>query len=426
MNRYLIEVCDPIQKKLKIRAYLESKDAFGKCFHSNKYPLLNIHLEGENSYSLKKDMLLFKKTTSLSISYEVDLSRPCFKSFINLNASLICLDEVLFYISGISEVEIRFPSLWSKILTSLKDISKKREIFKYSCNKLNEHYFLLGCHQSNGMKIDKTIIEVAQNSDEKLLIPTKLKECFQRFPCSHEKVSFYRGNRVRRGLYKTSFTKEKKFYGSSWYYSLYEYSFVHGQKTKNLSLKARFFWAYYFSIELKIENFINMYNDHLKDSSSHYTTLDESLFWFQKGQLVAKADIWSILYYWIHYLKMGKENFFKNFPDTNDCEETEKFILGTENCDLSELLPGKEILYAEPAWTYGLKVKKGKIVSLDLSSSHFNYLQIGDKITNYESLEDSSKKLADVDLEIEREGDKFIYRCLPYQYPRLIKEIKDI
>ncbi len=54
-------------------------------------------------------------------------------------------------------IEFRFPALWSKLATGLKDISQKREIFLYSAKDYDELLDTpveIGCHESDGFLVD--------------------------------------------------------------------------------------------------------------------------------------------------------------------------------------------------------------------------------------------------------------------------------
>ncbi|MBL7666189.1 MAG: M61 family metallopeptidase [Bacteriovoracaceae bacterium] len=56
------------------------------------------------------------------------------------------------------ELEIKFPALWSKVSTSLKDISTEREVFLYSAKNYDEFIdtpIEIGCHETDGFMVDK-------------------------------------------------------------------------------------------------------------------------------------------------------------------------------------------------------------------------------------------------------------------------------
>lgn len=56
------------------------------------------------------------------------------------------------------ELELRFPPMWSKITTSLKDISPKREIFLYGASNYDELIdtpIEIGCHETDGFMVAK-------------------------------------------------------------------------------------------------------------------------------------------------------------------------------------------------------------------------------------------------------------------------------
>jgi predicted metalloprotease with PDZ domain len=62
------------------------------------------------------------------------------------------------------ELEVKFPALWSKITTGLKDISTKREIFKYgacSYDELIDSPLEIGCQETDGFRVEGVDHELA-------------------------------------------------------------------------------------------------------------------------------------------------------------------------------------------------------------------------------------------------------------------------
>ncbi len=54
------------------------------------------------------------------------------------------------------QIELRFPALWSKVITGLEDISTNREVFLYSAanyDDLLDCPIEIGCHESDGFKV---------------------------------------------------------------------------------------------------------------------------------------------------------------------------------------------------------------------------------------------------------------------------------
>lgn len=55
------------------------------------------------------------------------------------------------------EIEFKFPGLWSKLHTSMKDISDKREVFLYTADNYDDLIDCpveIGCHESDGFMVD--------------------------------------------------------------------------------------------------------------------------------------------------------------------------------------------------------------------------------------------------------------------------------
>lgn len=75
------------------------------------------------------------------------------------------------------ELELKFPALWSKVSTGLKDISPKREVFLYTAadyDTLIDSPVEIGCHETDGFEIDGVKHEIAQYG-EILKLPQSLK-----------------------------------------------------------------------------------------------------------------------------------------------------------------------------------------------------------------------------------------------------------
>lgn len=75
------------------------------------------------------------------------------------------------------EIELKFPPIWSKVSTGLKDISTKREIFLYAAkdyDTLIDTPIEIGCHETDGFEIDGIKHEIAQYG-ETLKLPASLK-----------------------------------------------------------------------------------------------------------------------------------------------------------------------------------------------------------------------------------------------------------
>lgn len=62
------------------------------------------------------------------------------------------------------ELEIRFPALWSKLTTGLKDISPSREIFRYTADNYDDLIdtpIEIGCHETDGFRVQGIDHELA-------------------------------------------------------------------------------------------------------------------------------------------------------------------------------------------------------------------------------------------------------------------------
>ena len=87
------------------------------------------------------------------------------RATLNLASCLMGFEEKQ---SDQCEVEIRFPALWSKLSTSLEDISPKRELFLYKAQNYHELLdspIFLGCHETDGFMANGVPHEIGFGGD---------------------------------------------------------------------------------------------------------------------------------------------------------------------------------------------------------------------------------------------------------------------
>ncbi len=104
---------------------------------------------------------VFNPTAELSIEYKMYCHELTVRTS-HVDASHAFLHGPSLF-AGVKDVdfsniklELRFPALWSKVLTGLNDISKNRETFLYKAKDYDELLdcpIEIGCHESDGFKV---------------------------------------------------------------------------------------------------------------------------------------------------------------------------------------------------------------------------------------------------------------------------------
>lgn len=104
---------------------------------------------------------LKKSSDEVTISYEVFCHELTVRtSHIDRTHAFLHGPSLLMGVLGKEmndpEIEIKFPPLWSKVTTGLKDISTKREVFLYTAKNYDELIdapIEIGCHETDGFRV---------------------------------------------------------------------------------------------------------------------------------------------------------------------------------------------------------------------------------------------------------------------------------
>jgi len=110
-----------------------------------------------------------KRANSFEVSYEIYCHELTVRtSHVDLSHAFIHGPSVFMGVKDYSmpnpKLEVRFPPLWSKISTGLKDISEKREVFLYSAedyDTLIDAPLEIGCHETDGFRVQNVDHELA-------------------------------------------------------------------------------------------------------------------------------------------------------------------------------------------------------------------------------------------------------------------------
>jgi predicted metalloprotease with PDZ domain len=101
-------------------------------------------------------------TTEVSVEYEVYCNEITVRtSHVNQTHAFIHGPSVFMGIKGYEDklhhLKVEFPPIWTKLTTSLKDISPKREVFLYEADnydRLLDCPLEIGCHETNGFRVE--------------------------------------------------------------------------------------------------------------------------------------------------------------------------------------------------------------------------------------------------------------------------------
>lgn len=130
--------------------------------HKSKWKVLNHHPE------LNK-----KVSDTFEINYEVFCHELTVRtSHVDASHAFIHGPSVFMGVHNFKmpwpELEVRFPPLWSKISTGLKDISTKREVFLYTAEDYDtmiDAPLEIGCHETDGFMVNGIEHELAFYGD---------------------------------------------------------------------------------------------------------------------------------------------------------------------------------------------------------------------------------------------------------------------
>ena len=129
-----------------------------------------IEKDGPSVWKIDWDKSILKQQLmDFEVSYTVYCHEVSVRtSWIDSEHAFLHLPTLLMAVVGAQmprpELELRFPPLWSKISTSLDDISTKREIFLYSAldyDTLIDSPIEIGCHDTDGFLINGVPHEMA-------------------------------------------------------------------------------------------------------------------------------------------------------------------------------------------------------------------------------------------------------------------------
>lgn len=183
---YLVEITNPEQHIVKVRLSAKNEDfeqltVFLPSWSPGSY-LMREYARNIRTFKALSDSgeyLQFEQIEKGKWSLDFknsDLKSPC-KEF-SIEYEIFCheltvrtshVDESHAFLHGPSylmgiehknikpEIEFKFPALWSKLHTGLKDISDKREVFRYSAESYDELLDCpveIGCHESDGFMVD--------------------------------------------------------------------------------------------------------------------------------------------------------------------------------------------------------------------------------------------------------------------------------
>lgn len=198
--RYLVEITDPethvVKVKLKGRRDLSqnnlsfflpswspgsylmreySRNIINIRALGSKGELLNLSQVSKNEWNLS---FTDGELEESSLDFCLDYSVYCHE--LTVRTSHVDYSHAFLhgpsYLMGIKnadiedpEIEFRFPGLWSKLHTALKDISDKREVFLYEARDYDELIDTpveIGCHESDGFMVNKKEHHIAIYGDE--------------------------------------------------------------------------------------------------------------------------------------------------------------------------------------------------------------------------------------------------------------------
>lgn len=161
-----------------IRSFV-AKNEFGEFLYFSQIEKGTWRIDWEKS-EIKNDTELF------SVSYEVYCHELTVRtSYIDHSHAYLHGPTYLMGISGKElepEIEFKFPALWMKLHTGLKDISPTRERFVYSAptyDDLIDCPVEIGCHESDGFQVGGKDHHLAWYGDQ-YFHPYNLKEDFKK------------------------------------------------------------------------------------------------------------------------------------------------------------------------------------------------------------------------------------------------------
>jgi len=124
---------------------------------------LYIHQISKNEWTLDFD---HKDFNSESLEFSLDYTIYCHEltvrtSFVDYSHAFLHGPSYLMGVKNTEmkgpQIEFKFPGLWSKLHTAMKDISPQREIFRYEAidyDDLLDSPVEIGCHESDGFMVD--------------------------------------------------------------------------------------------------------------------------------------------------------------------------------------------------------------------------------------------------------------------------------
>jgi len=125
----------------------------------------------KGAFEIDQDKVIEGKATAqkIEVSYEVYCHELTVRTaHVDVSHAFLHLPALLMGIEGVKiqhpQVEVRFPPLWSKVATGLKDVSPSRERFVYTApdyDQLIDCPIEIGCHESDGFRVQGIDHEVA-------------------------------------------------------------------------------------------------------------------------------------------------------------------------------------------------------------------------------------------------------------------------
>lgn len=173
---YSVNISEPKNHKVEIKLTFDTENTHLDFFlpvwspgsylvrdysrHLSRFILLNALGQRLDFVQLKKNMWrgTFPQKGTFTLSYEVYCHETSVRtSFIDESHAFLHGPSLYLGIEGVEiqtpTIEFKFPDLWSKISTGLKDISKKREHFIYEAStydQLLDSPVEIGCHETDG------------------------------------------------------------------------------------------------------------------------------------------------------------------------------------------------------------------------------------------------------------------------------------
>ena len=190
----------PLPKdKSKIKAYFSSNRInvvrFSAC--QEKGRILSHKIGKELDYHIE----LEKEQKVLQIEYTIlaNTIKP-FCAWVITEFAHLPHEQVFLAIEGMENIEcevfFNFYQGWSKLNCGLNDISKKRDVFHYRANNIDEVFRAtteIGCYESDGFALDNIehhLLYQGSFMDTEAILKLKAKEVFQFLYCFCPKLAF--------------------------------------------------------------------------------------------------------------------------------------------------------------------------------------------------------------------------------------------